>query len=452
MNLILQQITAFLRAQFNVLSQREDESSFRQKIEEGINFQGFNAWILISAIFIASLGLNVNSTAVIIGAMLISPLMGPIIGIGLALGINDVSLLRKAFRNLLIATIISILTACFYFWITPLDQAQSELLARTSPTLYDVLIAFLGGAAGVVALSNRKGGGNVIPGVAIATALMPPLCTAGYGLATGQWNFFLGAFLLYFINAVFIGLATFLGVRLMRFSPIAEIEQQKAQRQRHYILGFMVLALLPAFYFTYDIVRNSFAEQAMHKFVEQELRQEGTHILSATIHEKAKTIEIIAMGKEISAQQQQQAQKTLIEYALDDYQLRIIQGTLSDSLLAQQQFVAANHTLQSQQKHNEQQQQIRILQQRLTPYVNADQQAKSIAQELRSLFPQVRKIALLPTKEYGTDSLNMRQFMTAIVSLEKQMELTQAERKKLRDWLRTRTQADSLILLQKTLP
>ena len=178
-------ILATVRSHFRVKQDMEDEKEIVAQITGGVTFKGANLWVLIFAIFIASLGLNVNSTAVIIGAMLISPLMGPIIGMGLAIGINDFMLLRRAARNFGIATVISILTATVYFIVTPLGEAQSELLARTSPTIYDVLIATFGGAAGILALCT-KGKGNVIPGVAIATALMPPLCTAGYGLATGH--------------------------------------------------------------------------------------------------------------------------------------------------------------------------------------------------------------------------------------------------------------------------
>ena len=184
---------------FNVMPDKEDESLTVSQINSGISFHGANLWVLIFAIFIASLGLNVNSTAVIIGAMLISPLMGPIIGMGLAVGISDLELLKRSAKNYLVATGISVLTATIYFLLTPLNEAQSELLARTSPTLYDVLIALCGGAAGILAIST-KGKGNVIPGVAIATALMPPLCTAGYGLAMGKAQFFFGAFYLFFIN------------------------------------------------------------------------------------------------------------------------------------------------------------------------------------------------------------------------------------------------------------
>ena len=186
-------IKDFFNQYFDLRKDKDDEKVIMESIRSGVEFRGANLWILIFAIFVASLGLNVNSTAVIIGAMLISPLMGPIIGMGLAVGINDFELLKRSMKSYALATVISVVTATIYFALTPLDEAQSELLARTSPSIYDVLIALFGGLAGIVALST-KDKGNVLPGVAIATALMPPLCTAGYGLATGQLIYFLGAF------------------------------------------------------------------------------------------------------------------------------------------------------------------------------------------------------------------------------------------------------------------
>ena len=209
-------ITEKVKYYFNLMPDKDDEQVIIEQINSGVSFRGATLWVLIFAIFMASLGLNVNSTAVIIGAMLISPLMGPIIGMGLAVGINDLDLLKRAAKSFGVATLISVLTAMVYFFLSPLGEARSELLARTSPTLYDVFIAFCGGAAGIIALCTR-GKGNVIPGVSIATALMPPLCTAGYGLATGHFLYFLGAFYLFFINSVFIALATYCGVRLMHF-------------------------------------------------------------------------------------------------------------------------------------------------------------------------------------------------------------------------------------------
>ena len=206
----------FIRDRFNLETDKADELETIEYIRKNVEFKGPNLWILIFAIFIASIGLNVNSTAVIIGAMLISPLMGPILGIGTGAAINDLDLLKKAFNNLAIATLFGVATSTIYFSISPLSDAQSELLARTNPTIWDVLIAFFGGLAGIVA-GSRKEKSNAVPGVAIATALMPPLCTAGYGLATGNLYYFLGAFYLYFINGVFISVATYLIVRLLRY-------------------------------------------------------------------------------------------------------------------------------------------------------------------------------------------------------------------------------------------
>src|SRR5574344_668187 len=179
-----------IKGYFNAMPDKENEEETIRQINSGVPFHGANLWVLVFAILIASLGLNVNSTAVIIGAMLISPLMGPIIGMGLAIGITDFEMLKTSFKNYFVAVVISVVTATVYFIISPFDEVQSELLARTSPTLYDVLIAFCGGAAGIVAICT-KGKGNVLPGVAIATALMPPLCTAGYAIATGHLFFWL---------------------------------------------------------------------------------------------------------------------------------------------------------------------------------------------------------------------------------------------------------------------
>ena len=245
-----------LNRYFNVSTDREKEEDTVDAIRKGVSFHGSNLWILVFAIFIASLGLNVNSTAVIIGAMLISPLMGPIIGMGLAVGINDFELLKRSVKNYLVATLISVVTATVYFLLTPLNEAQSELLARTSPTLYDVLIALCGGAAGIVALSC-KGKGNVFPGVAIATALMPPLCTAGFGIATGNIYYFLGAFYLFFINTVFISLATYLGVRMMKFRQKQFINHEQYAKVKRYIVIAVVVTMVPAAFMTYGIVRSS---------------------------------------------------------------------------------------------------------------------------------------------------------------------------------------------------
>ena len=209
----------------NLHTGEEQKEKVLENIKSNISFRGSNLWILACAIVIASVGLNVNSTAVIIGAMLISPLMGPIVGAGFALAIYDFELLKKSGKNLLIATIVSLIVATLYFYLSPFKVAQSELLARTSPNIYDVLIAFFGGLVGVIAIT-RVEKGNPIPGVAIATALMPPLCTAGYGLAMGNFSYFLGAFYLYTINCFFICISTFFILKYLKYKPIKTLNQR----------------------------------------------------------------------------------------------------------------------------------------------------------------------------------------------------------------------------------
>ena len=213
----LDQVRDFLKDRFSLDEDTAQRDEVVASISKGVEFRGVNLWVLIFAAMVASLGLNVNSAAVIIGAMLISPIMGPIMGVGLSLGINDFDLLKKSLRNFALMFIVAIVTATAYFFISPLSSNSSELLARTTPTTYDLLIAFFGGLAGMVAQTRQDRTSTVIPGVAIATALMPPLCTAGFGLATGQLRFFLGAFYLFFINSVFIALATYLVVRFLKY-------------------------------------------------------------------------------------------------------------------------------------------------------------------------------------------------------------------------------------------
>ena len=236
---------SFLKEHFSLEEDKDDEAEVIQSVSRGIEFRGINLWTLIFAIFIASIGLNINSSAVITGAFLISPLMGPIMGIGMGVGINDLAMIKRVLKNLGIAVFISLLTSIVYFLVSPLHLAQSELMARTSPTVWDALVAFFGGLAGIVAGSRREKVTNVIPGVAIATALMPPLCTAGYGIATGNLYYFAGAFYLFLINGICISLATFLIVRFLGYHqkdyPTPEVER----RVRHTIWVAVLIAIVP---------------------------------------------------------------------------------------------------------------------------------------------------------------------------------------------------------------
>lgn len=289
-NIINTFITGF-KYRFSLEDDKANEEEIIDGIKKGVVFRGANLWTLIFAILVASIGLNVNSTAVIIGAMLISPLMGPIMGIGLGAGIFDFALIKNAFKNILIATVISLITSTLYFLLTPLHQAQSELLARTSPTIWDVLIAFFGGLAGIVA-SSRKKFNNVIPGVAIATALMPPLCTAGYGIATAQWSYFLGAFYLYMINGVFISIATFLIVRFLKFKPTIYDNGDLGQKVRRWVWIIAFLTIAPSIYLAYSFVTNEIFKQNATSLIENEMQSHGLTILYKNINPESREINL----------------------------------------------------------------------------------------------------------------------------------------------------------------
>ena len=430
---------------FNALPYKENEEEIIQNISRGVTFYGANLWILVFAVFIASLGLNVNSTAVVIGAMLISPLMGPIVGMGLSVGINDSRLLSRSLKNYLLATTISVITATIYFLLTPLTEAQSELLARTSPTLYDVLIALCGGAAGILALSVGEKG-NVIPGVAIATALMPPLCTAGYGLAMGSFSFFFGAFYLYFINTVFIALTTFVGVRLLRFRRKQFIDAARFSKVKRYIIGIVVLTMLPAAYMTVQIIRESVLDSNMQKFTKNELTFKGTQILSQKRDEKTKQLNIVALGSPITSEAIKRAQARLADYELGAYRLHIIQGAHSDSLLLSQTIQAGTgQSGTDKQKLLMQAEQVSRLEEQLKGYAQYSQMGIDIRHEVKAVYPAVASISLSRVTEARTDTSSARQYVLAVVGSPKGLDKT--ERKQLQNWLKVRTKADSLRLL-----
>ena len=255
MRALLLRILAFVRQTLRI-EDVADQTAVVDFVKRDVDFRGAKAWILMFAVLVASLGLNVNSTAVIIGAMLISPLMGPIIGIGVSVGIADSVLLGRSARNLAIAMFLSIITSTLYFTISPFDDAASEILSRTTPTLLDALIAIAGGAAGAVAMV-RQDRSNVVPGVAIATALMPPLCTAGYGISQLQWDMFFGAFYLFFINSVYISAATYVVVRIMKFRPVSYENPEKRRKVRRIVYAVVILTMIPSIYTGFNMYQRT---------------------------------------------------------------------------------------------------------------------------------------------------------------------------------------------------
>lgn len=436
-----------IKGYFNVSHDIEDEKLTIAQISSGVSFRGANLWVLIFAIFIASLGLNVNSTAVIIGAMLISPLMGPIIGMGLAIGINDVELLRRAVKNFSVATAVSVLTATVYFLLTPLSEAQSELLARTSPTIYDVLIATFGGAAGILA-QGTKIKGNVIPGVAIATALMPPLCTAGFGLATGNLYYFFGAFYLFFINTVFISLSTYIGVRLMHFRRKQFLSEEVGKKAKRIIIAIVLVTMIPSAFMTVGIVKKSFFENNVRNFIANELSQSGTQVISNTVDKDSMVLNVVAVGKEITTKKQTEASDRLGNYGLTGYRLNIIQGEQSDSLLYLTKQISQIKT----SRENEQNKILELttrasaLSAELADYTKYDNLTKELRGELTAIYPQVKTISLSKVTQAQRDTSATKEFVAAILSVEGKKRFSQQDRQRLTEWLKARAKADSLVV------
>ncbi|MBP9215164.1 MAG: DUF389 domain-containing protein [Chitinophagaceae bacterium] len=422
---------------FRLLEEKEDYVAVADQLEKGVVFKGTNLWVLIFAIFVASLGLNVNSTAVIIGAMLISPLMGPIMGLGLGLGINDIALLKKAGTNFLVATGVALATSTFFFSISPINNAHSEILARISPNIYDVLIALFGGLAGMLATSS-KNKGNVIPGVAIATALMPPLCTAGYGLATLQFQFFFGAFYLFIINTVFIAIATFLVVRFLKF-PFKELQNAASQKMAKRVVTTIVLAtLLPSIYFGYTMIQQSNFIQNASRYIEQETTLPNDYLLSKKIDAKHRKITLVYGGKGIEEKEIKMLETKLKNFNLTNTTLEVKQGfsyikeTEENSLLNNINQASAQKDLI-----------IKQLQVQIDSIHTTQQLSEQVYKELKAQNTGIISAIVQPTFVY-TDSTTVKSYLVAIETTSK---ILDKERLQLENWLKVRLHQNSLKLI-----
>ena len=306
-----------------------DTEDAAQRIKSGIWFRGPNVWILAFSIVIASAGLNVNSTAVIIGAMLISPLMGPIIGLGLALGTNDLDLLKLAAKNLLVMVVISLIASTLFFLLSPLELINpTELAARTRPTIYDVLIALFGGLAGILE-NSRKERGTVIAGVAIATALMPPLCTAGYGLSCFRFQFFFGAMYLFIINTVFITLATYVMVKYLRFKTASGLDPVVAKRRNNTITAIIAIVVIPSIISAIGMIRDNNFERNVEAFVQENRLVSRSYIYDYRIYsDHGRKVEISLTGEPMSYEAQTAFFASARSHKIKDSQIVIKEHSL----------------------------------------------------------------------------------------------------------------------------
>ncbi|CCH00792.1 hypothetical protein FAES_2783 [Fibrella aestuarina BUZ 2] len=449
-NAVLTRIGKWLQDRFSLEEDKEDEVAVIESISRGIEFRGINLWTLIFAIFIASIGLNVNSTAIITGAMLISPLMGPIMGIGLGIGINDLAMVQRALKNIAIAAVISLLTSTVYFLVSPLHSAQSELLARTSPTVWDAFIAFFGGLAGIVAGSRREKVTNVIPGVAIATALMPPLCTAGYGLATLNVYYFASAFYLFLINGICISLATFLIVRFLGYQPKLYPSLDVARRVRTTIWVAVCIVLIPSTYLGYQIVRRTIFEQAAKRFVATECDFAYRQVITYTAHysREQPRLELTLVGEPLPPDSVNMLRAKMPPYGLNNTRLVIKQGSFKD---AEIDVDALKNTITDQVIKYSQSSIARKDQtiDSLRRYIELTQTSRlpvtDLRDELKTLMPDVQTFTAANSLVMNSGKARPDTVMLVYARFARRH--TVAERNRLKKWLQTRTKSRKIKLI-----
>ena len=418
----------------------ENKQNVLDNVKANISFRGSNLWILACAIIVASIGLNVNSTAVVIGAMLISPLMGPIVGAGFGLGMQDFGLLKRALKNLLIATIVGLVVSTFYFFLSPFKETQTELLARTSPNIYDILIAFFGGLVGVIAIT-RVEKGNPIPGVAIATALMPPLCTAGYGLAIGNLNFFFGALYLYTINCVFICIATLLIVKYLKYPPIKQVNERQQRLVKYAIYCIILVVMVPSIYFAYQLVIEKKYNQKIETFITNEFTENGYTVLYKKINKKTKPrkVELAFLNKKFSTEELELINRDLKKYDIPNTKIQIIQDTVDIKKYILDKINSGKSDI------NEKDLKIARLEKAINEnkYDNA-----SLLAETKIIFPEITNFSI---SNHVFNSSTKNPLVLPVLIYTSKTELSQESIKKLKLWMQKRLKKDNVEIYRQEL-
>lgn len=423
-----------------------DTAAAERSIRGNIYFRGPNAWILAIAIVIASVGLNVNSIPVIIGAMLISPLMGPIFGMGLGLGINDMQLIKSSGKSLLGMVAISLAASFLYFLITPLNlNDPSELLARTNPTIYDVLIALFGGFAGILE-QCRKEKGTVFAGVAIATALMPPLCTAGFGLANGSFSYFMGAAYLFVINCIFIMLATYISVKHFGFREIIFANELTQRRTRIFSSVLIVLFIIPSIWSAFTFIKQNNFEGNATAFAEKCKVYGRTILYDYKIdHSEGSTISLYFSGEPLSDQARRDLLVQAAEYNITEEQITINEYTTIDkgndielvkSIYDRMDVEVARRDAEI----NSLRQQLNATQEVSLPYVQ-------LTREIIGIYPSIRNVVIARGATVGADSLVASPCVSVIVCCDSLLTYTQSSQ--LSEWLSVRLNGETIVLTQQ---
>ncbi len=435
----------FLKGRFSLEDDKAHRDDVVASIYKGVEFKGVNLWVLIFATLIASLGLNINSAAVIIGAMLISPIMGPIMGIGLAVGINDFELFKKSMRNYVLMFSVAIVASTIYFFITPLGSAQTELLARTAPTTYDVLIALFGGLAGMIAQSRKDRTSTVIPGVAIATALIPPLCTAGFGIATGQFIFFIGALYLFFINTVFIALATYIMVRFLDYEKKVFLDKQRERNVKRMMLFIALITFIPSVILGFRMVRVSIFEANADRFVESVFTFPNSQVIEYhkdyTGDDEGSIIEVILLGETLPETVIDGLRTQMTLFGLEDAKLYVRQPSKSDNV--DMGDLTKGYAQLLQEKN------IRIteLEEQLQSATSDAESSmilasEDIAREAAAIFPGIMRIVV--DKSYVYTPASSAQDTTVLCVVKTAVEFDYGQKERLEEWLKTRTKSSDV--------
>lgn len=439
-----QNFTALIRETLN-LNGHIDTAAAERSIRSNIEFKGPNAWILAVAVIIASVGLNVNSIPVVIGAMLISPLMGPIFGLGLGLGVSDIQLMKSSGKNLLVMVSISLAVAFLYFLITPLSLSNpTELLARTSPTFYDVLIALFGGFAGILE-QCRKDKGTVFSGVAIATALMPPLCTAGYGLACREFSYFLGALYLFVINCTFIMLATYAGVKYFRFRPTEYQDEAIGKRTKRLTSALIIIFIIPSIWSAVLLIQQNNFDVNATTFAEHRSTYGKSILYDYKIdHKENTTLTLFFTGEALSDRDKEELYSVASEYDIEKEQIQIRDYSAQDQsdMNAFKDIYEKKESIISAKE-----QEIVLLKNELEKIKNNELEYDKISKEIFSIKSSVQNVSITKGQSFNRDSTSGNPVISIVVDSSDSISISELE--ELKQWLKIRLDTETIDVTQR---
>ena len=431
-------------AAFNLSADQASYEEIDERIESGVVLRGTNMCILILAIFIASVGLNMNSTAVIIGAMLVSPLMGAIMGIGFALAIYDTDLLKRSATVLLFEVVVALTTSTVYFMLTPISTPSSELLARTSPTLWDVIIAVCGGLAGMIG-TTRKEKSNILPGVAIATALMPPLCTAGYGLAVGNLRYFAGAMYLFCINGIFIAISTMLITVFLRLPSKKTANEETRKHLVKRVIIVAVAAIVPSVFWPADIVKDSVFQSNVSNYIEEEFQFDNTQVVKYDVNEEEKELKVAVIGATLNDDVIEELQQSMEAYHIENLSLNVQQTVVKAGITSEElEAYVKNETSQlnaaNESDYQELQSQLIAVKSELSEYQSREVDVEALQEEIMALYPKVTAVHAGYLKDSNEEQMT--------VVLEVKEPLSKNNMKTLEQWIGKRLEVEQTIIYQ----